>query len=367
MTDFTPILLGTSDVLFVILSWLDPTSRVCASLTCRAWRAAVRKQCAKCSNLRVALRARDFVMSPTLLDWGLNLFEFGPVSLTELAAKSGQLQTLRYLLRKGLLDTRHKLCWVAAKNGYVGILAWARKHRFPWFRWDGTADERGGGSICCASAAAKGQLDALKWLKRHGARWNWQTCAEAARGGHFEMLKWAHAHGAPMDAFTCDGAAKGGHLDILQWARTHGAAWTGTASNGTLHADTCAAAARGGYLKILQWARANGCPWDERACAYAVAGGQLETLRWLLANGCPWDEWSCYNAVKTGNLELLQWVRASGCLWSERVCSLAARHGHLEILQWARKNGCPWFRRSCIRRATDGGHIKIVDWIAAQP
>ncbi len=239
--DFTAVLLATPDILFVILSRLDPTSRVCVSLTNRAWRAAILQQREK-HGLGVAFRARDFVMSPILLDWGRNYFGFGGVPLTRLATEEGQLQTLCYLEQKGLLDLDYKLCWEAACRGNVEILAWAKRNPFLWTCW---GDE--GASVC----------------------------AYAAKGGHFEALQWLQTHGCKWDAWVCYNAVKTGNLQLLRWVREKGCPWDG---------KVCLLAARHGKLEILRWSRENGCPWNSQKClSSAVIGGHVDVAEWIRA------------------------------------------------------------------------------------
>ena len=54
------------------------------------------------------------------------------------------------------------------------------------------------------------------------------------------MLKWARERECPWhDVSTCASAAAGGHLEVLRWLRQHGCEWD---------ADTCRCAARRGHL-----------------------------------------------------------------------------------------------------------------------
>ena len=78
----------------------------------------------------------------------------------------------------------------------------------------------------------------------------------------------------------CKGAAARGDVEMLKWLRAKGCPWD---------EGTCAAAAYGGHLEVLKWLRAGGCPWDNWTCAYAAEGGNLEVPKWLRAEGCPWD------------------------------------------------------------------------------
>ena len=145
----------------------------------------------------------------------------------------------------------------------VGRLRWARGlqsaesgARPPWLaRWDGGT---------CAVLARHGGLAALQWARASGCDWDSATCAAAAAGGHLAVLQWARANGCDWRSDTCAAAAKGGHLAVLQWARANGCAWD---------CDVCAYAAGAGHLYVLQWARVNGCEWNFWTCAYAAGGG----------------------------------------------------------------------------------------------
>merc|ERR1719262_62002 len=74
----------------------------------------------------------------------------------------------------------------------------------------------------CLVAAFNGHLAVLQWARAHGCTWDGTTCAYAAMNGHLEVLKWARAQGCPWEERTCEAAAVGGHLEVLRWARAHG-------------------------------------------------------------------------------------------------------------------------------------------------
>ena len=147
------------------------------------------------------------------------------------------------------------------------------------------------------AAVRLGYLSTLKHLHRQGrlhvnSEGSLQKCftgkiheieatvlhQEAAAKGQLEVLKWLRANGCPWDEKTCASAAQAGHLEVLQWARANDCPWDKW---------TCAAAAEGGHLEVLQWLRANGCPWDVSTCVTARYYGHHELLNWAIANGCP--------------------------------------------------------------------------------
>ena len=188
----------------------------------------------------------------------------------------GDLKTLRRMYLRGDLDDEFDsaciqvddtLCNCAASEGQLEILKWAILEKdYPWN--EGTFD----------SAALRGHLEVLQWLRAIGCPWDEDTCKNAARAGHFEMLQWLRANGCPWDFMTCSSAAGEGHLDVLQWLRANGCPWGN---------DTCTFSAEGGHLEVLQWAHANGCPWDENTIGYATRNRHFQVVSLARANGAP--------------------------------------------------------------------------------
>lgn len=60
-------------------------------------------------------------------------------------------------------------------------------------------------------AAANGHLDVLQWARQKGCDWNVHTCTFAAYNGHLEVLQWARQNGCNWDANTSYNAAASGH------------------------------------------------------------------------------------------------------------------------------------------------------------
>ena len=92
----------------------------------------------------------------------------------------------------------NKVSELAANDGSLSILKWARENEFKWDK------------DTCKSAAHNGHLDVLKWLRMNGCSWDAWTCHYAAYNGHLEILKWAKENNCPWDAWTCASAARGG-------------------------------------------------------------------------------------------------------------------------------------------------------------
>lgn len=136
-------------------------------------------------------------------------------------------------------------CRVAAENNHINILKWC-KNQLP-FHWDFTI---------CASAASKGNIEVLEWLRKNGCPWDSSACASAALNGHFNTLKWLKNNGCPWNRNTCINAAKYGDLEILKWCRSYKppCPWD---------VETPNAAAKNGHREILKWCRTQGCPWNK--------------------------------------------------------------------------------------------------------
>jgi hypothetical protein len=135
------------------------------------------------------------------------------------------------------------------------------------------------------SAAQKGDLEQLMWLKQQGARFDGHgrfglPTRDAAEFGHFEALKWLYEEaGAALNesspifgVWSCETAAAAaelGHLPMLSWLANHGARLRNTPSgdsesdsqllptNSVVHI-----AATKGDLSLLRWARDHNEPLD---------------------------------------------------------------------------------------------------------
>ena len=121
----------------------------------------------------------------------------------------------------------------------------------------------------CNLAALEGDLNLIKWARTNGCPWNTHTCAYAARYDHLEVLQWARTNDCPWDEWTCSSAAQGGHLEVLKWLRANGCPW---------NENTCAQATSSGHLEVLQWAISNGCPYDRDQLCY-----RAKVNEWLAA------------------------------------------------------------------------------------
>ncbi len=212
--------------------------------------------------------------------------------IIKLLIKYGKLELLQLAITRELSKLR--ICELAAESGQLNILKWLLKNGYDW------EQDR---SIC-ATASLNGHFDVLKWVRKNYFEWDKFTCSFAARNGHLDILKWARENGCEWDELTCAYAAKNGHLNVLKWARENGCEWND---------KTCTFAARNGHLHVLKWARENGCEWDSGTCSLAAANNHLDVLIWARENGCEWDENTILNAIECESFDTLKWARENGC------------------------------------------------------
>ena len=75
------------------------------------------------------------------------------------------------------------------------------------------------GSMNADEAAARGDLETLKWIRENGGEWTEWAANNAAANGHLETLKWIRANGGEWTSSAADGAAANGHLEIVEWIK----------------------------------------------------------------------------------------------------------------------------------------------------
>lgn len=167
-------------------------------------------------------------------------------------------------------------------------------------------------------------------LKRLG-----ELCLTATKEKRPDISSWLLKRASEKSSRTCvPTAAQRGDLDILQWLRSQNCAWD----------DACLAAIQQGHLHVLQWLRAQAppCPWGKKVCRTAAKKGHVEVLKWVRAQepACPWGRKVCNVVAKRGNLATLQWLRAQDppCPWDETIFDHTSCK---DVIGWALLNGCP--------------------------
>ncbi len=98
-------------------------------------------------------------------------------------ALSGNLQVLKWTIKRMKCPITRQTCWAAAEGGHLNILQYIKSQAYPW-------DE-----FTCMSAARRGHLNILKYLRDQGCPWDSSACAGAAVGGHLSILKYLKDQG----------------------------------------------------------------------------------------------------------------------------------------------------------------------------
>lgn len=211
-----------------------------------------------------------------------------------------------------------------------------------------------GKDLCCV-AAYEGSLSLLLWARKVGCEWNDDVFLAAVRGGQITMLQWWEDTAQPfnqhnvLEAFLV--AVNSCNLKTLEWLYQNKA---------ERHVYACAAAGRVGWLDGLKWLRSHGFPWDQGT--WSAQNGHIDVYKWAHHNGCPGNhEGSVHHTAKEGQIEMLKLMLQDGCYFDENVCAHAAALGQLPTLQWLRANNAPWNART-ITWARDRGHLDVVRW-----
>jgi len=167
------------------------------------------------------------------------------------------------------------------------------------------------------------------------------------------MLPVLHSLGFKLSKSIFYTAATKGNLGCIRWLKDNCCIWD---------RHTFDAAAKSGNLDMMKWLRSHGCPWGEVTFWEATKNGNLEIIKWLKENGCPWDEWTFWEATKMSRRAIMQWLFENGCPWDEWTFAAAAENGCIEILAWLWKNGCPWDAWAFIYAAR-GNQLDCMKWL----
>lgn len=200
-------------------------------------------------------------------------------------------------------------------------------------------------------AAEHGQLEIVKWLHEQGVPMNRYIMSYAALNDNLDLLEHLHQLDISKD-YACESAASKGHVSVLKWLRQHNYSW---------NEGTCSAAAKGGHLETLQWCHQNGCPWNshttlEAACngrvdiliysrqqgcssyptpllfTYAVNNGHLDVIKYLIAEGCHCDEDSILTAIACRHIHILLWFKEQGYLVGDRIIQRLRDYGYEHLI-----------------------------------
>jgi hypothetical protein len=181
-------------------------------------------------------------------------------------AKTGDLKMFKWLYKRGYYCSDKVQC-AAAKHGHVLLLEYMRNkcHVF---------DSR-------AQHVAK-DTRVLEYLDRYGA--------------------------VNSDAY--NSAAKRGLVKIMDWLR----------SNGFVpRYDAMREALRAGQKEAVEWLVSYGMQLGEPSTAHA-AYHSLDMVMWVMARGAPWSVYVCPNAVNEGNYDIVDFAERYSLPFNRELC-----------------------------------------------
>lgn len=205
-------------------------------------------------------------------------------------------------------------------------------------------------------AARDGWLELLMWARSIGCVWDPNVFKSACEGNRINILEQLVGDMSlrPWRVGAYIAASTQGHIPVIQWLREHNFEWDD---------DVCAATAAYGQLETLKFLIANGCPCKrESICEDACRGNQLTVLQWLHdEQGCSLTLKTGHVAAKCSSLEILQWLHANNAPFDEITSALAGRFGGLDKLQYLRSRDCPWDHRT-VGWSQELGQHDIAQW-----
>lgn len=87
------------------------------------------------------------------------------------------------------------LCWSAAEYGRIDLLT----NMFLKLNLTMLYELLYSNGMLCYQASRNGQLETLKWLRNHGAKWDADTFDAARNNGHDEIIQYLRNEGFPEE------------------------------------------------------------------------------------------------------------------------------------------------------------------------
>ena len=185
----------------------------------------------------------------------------------------------------------------------ISTLEFAWENRSLWQHW-----MYGPQIWFCQRVAKTNKLELLKWIREEKkCQWDAWTINEAIYQDNLEMIKYCVANECPTNEHACESAAAKGNLEILKYLHEEAEAeWYRSAASN---------AAANGHLHILEYLVERKYDlFDTGACQSAASNGQLDCLKYLReVVKAPWNEWAVYWANNKNQTECLQYLLDNDC------------------------------------------------------
>jgi ankyrin repeat protein len=271
-----------------------------------------------------------------------------------------------------------------------------------------------------ATAAAKGHVEALKWLVECYCpdQFLTKTVTAAATGGYLDLLKWLHCDHRELcywGGMEMGAAIWKQDVAVIEWLKTHAEPHSECAAKLMLvaaaqgdqrlvewihrlyglGADRAKRTAQDKYhWHLAKWvllhctledrsvnfdrAAGDGCFWflewavdaglggpGDRTVGVAADHGRLEIVQWLHDDlgerrmGAAFEK-----AAQNGDLTMLKWLHERGCEGcTTSAMDGAARKGFLEVVKWLHSNRSEGCTKAAMDRAAQNGHLDVVAWL----
>ena len=220
-----------NDIWKLIITFLDPTAKVCLYLSCNFFRGWLNPD------------FKNFSLN-TVRDGHLNLFLWSKFPLPR---------------------DRPELCEAAATRGHEAILFKLYDLKFPL-------------GISYFNLMNNGHKEILKKYPAKEEINSRVVFEYYASKGDYEMFVWCYHNLNGMGPFTTDLAAKGGSIKILQILRK-----CQMLSFGNIYLG----AIEGEHIHVLEWLKSINYPICSEACQYAIKHKKYKSLEWLRNNDFP--------------------------------------------------------------------------------
>lgn len=236
-----------------------------------------------------------------------------------------------------------------------------------WFCHEGAFMIRNDGTLLICAAIKSGNLELVEFLfKKLGNVPGYlhpQLCYTAAKKGHMHMLIWLKEYGFTFDKRVYAGAAMGGFMDIIKWAKKNGC------PTNSLFLPNLASK----YPEIVRWFLKHDAKWDHTL--YAIKNGHLDALKVvyemkpdvLTTEFTLTPHMPLHIAAETGNLEMFKWLLQHFQLPPVRELILKTIQGNnpmlLEfVLDTTHRPLAPMFYFEAIQK----GSFNIFRWLMQQ-
>lgn len=279
-----------------------------------------------------------------------------------MAARKGHLNVVKWFCENRPDLYSNDLPYEAAHNGHWDILKYLHSIGRVTF-WP----------IC--SAAARGDLDIVKYICEHGrlcVRPEVYTNAmtTAAGRGHIEVVKYFHGIGVHCNKEAMKEAAVWNHMEVLKYL------YHVVKAEAYFPPNTLKTIAGQGHLDVIKFLHENKIlrypsVWTKTKCydiSDAVSNGRLEVIKFLyeneLVDGCSAP--SIVDASRHGHLEVLKYIYEKEItIWDSlpgKAIKAATETGRLDIVQFLVSVG-ETFNEKAMDEAVSGGHLEVVKYL----